>query len=337
LHNRILSGKVHEMSQKEPKTKRKPSMFMPFTLLAVLFIGIVAASIILKPKPAKPRKPRQHNLAREIDKLIIGLLRGEDWSYRNDLIILLRDATGMHFDYHPEHTEDLRFTALTRWEKWWNGVKSRYEGKELRRVDWLLDALNDESYKWRHVIIPEITKSKDPRAVDLLIKALEYEDENSSRLKIESAKALGEFGNSAATPALLKAAAGKDEKAAVEAARAIAMIKPSEYTKQIVGLSTQKSLKWSQRFELAMAALQILGKDKTPAEPAFLAYCRDAASDENAEFFLPFTVEALGTCGTRACLEVLEALMTHANPVVRKKAQRARNSVQKRMQEGTPK
>ncbi|TET34650.1 MAG: HEAT repeat domain-containing protein [Planctomycetota bacterium] len=325
---------MQAMSKKNKQAKRKPSLVMPFTLLAILFVGIVAASIILKPGPAKPRKPRRHNLAREIDKLIIGLLRGEDWSYRNDLIILLRDATGMHFDYHPEHTEELRFTALTRWEKWWNGVKTRYEGKELRRVDWLLDALADENYRWRHIIIPEISEYKDPRAVDLLIAAMKFQVENSSRLRFVSAKALGEIGNASATPALLETAADKDEKVAVAAAMAIASIKPVDYVKQIVETSVRKELNLRARFELALAAFTIKAAD---SESAFIAYCRDAAADRNAEFDLAQAVSAFAIIGTEACLDILKTLSVHPSKVVRDRAERVRRKVKERLGRGTPK
>jgi len=322
------------MDKENKQTKRKPSLVMPFTLLGILLAGVITASILLRPEKKKTRHRQRPALEKEINDLIVGLLRAEKWEIRHEHIKMLRRATGMHYDYHPEHTEELRYEALTRWNDWWNEVKTRYDGKKLKRINWLLDALSDESYPWRHVIIPVITKTKDPRAVDLLIKALAYEGENSSRLKIESAKALGRLDNSAATPALLAAATDRDSKVAVQAARAVALIEPVEYVKQIVETASRKDIPLGARYELCMAAYMT---DKAGSEAAFIAYCHDAAADGKAEFDLAQAVSAFATIGTEACLEVLNKLSAHPSRTVSNRAKRVRVKVEERIRKGAPK
>jgi len=263
--------------------------------------------------------------------LIIGLLREEDWVDRNHLITELRRITGMYFDYHPEATEERRLEALKRWEMWWTGVKLRYGDRKPEKIDWLLDALADESYQWRHVIVPEIAKSKDPRAVEPLIKALATQGENASRLRMEAAAALGQFENAAAAEALLACAVSDDEKAGLAAAMSLAAVKPKDFVGRIVQASMENRIGMRRRFELAIAAFQI---DNTSAsEPALIAFCRDAASDEHALSDLAQAVPALATCGTSACLEVLDSLAAHNDPAVRERARRVREKVKAKIGE----
>ncbi|MHC4664076.1 MAG: HEAT repeat domain-containing protein [Planctomycetota bacterium] len=320
------------MESEKKKEKRKQSFVFPLVLLAVLVAGIIVASIVIRPARTEKTRERQP-IVLQIDALIIGLARDEDWVDRNRFITELRKVTGMYFGYHPESTEERRREELNRWNDWWNSVKAKYADREPEKIDWLLDALESGDYRWKNVIIPVIGESGNHRAVEPLIKALEAQGENSSSIRLASARALGEIGNASAIPALIKASSDADRKVGRAAADSIVRFRQKGHLDQILKASMNRDLDISVRFELLVAAFSI---DNSASEAAAIAFCRDAAGERNADFFLKDAISMLATCGTAASIGILETLSSHSNPVIHRKAGDVLGRIRKRLTEGAP-